>query len=148
MRWQVIQRFPRSDESRYFRFMDPLRELTPRRVSHFTTVDHDRHLALIAVREQDGKETQVGVARYLATPERTRCEFSIVVADEWQRKGLGTRLMLALIAAARAAGVSVMHGEVLAGNHRMLRFAAGLGFAPKTDRSDPRILRVELPLQP
>lgn len=137
-----------SDESRYFRFMDSLRELTPRMISHFTKVDHDLHLALIAVSEAGGRELEVGVARYVAAPDRQRCEFALVVADEWQQKGLGTQLMHALIAAARAAGVREMFGDVLATNSKMLRFAARLGFKARLDGSDPRIMRVILPLSP
>lgn len=135
-----------SDESRYNRFMDTLRELTPRMVSHFTEVDHDSHLALIAVSETGGKETEIAVARYVVSADRLACEFAIVVGDEWQRKGLGKRLMQALIAAARAAGVRLMHGDVLATNARMLRFVTPLGFSARRDAADPRVMRVELRL--
>lgn len=37
--------------------------------------------------------------------------FPIVVADDWQNKGLGTRLMQALMSAARGAGLRVMRVE-------------------------------------
>jgi acetyltransferase len=146
---ELAQEFVRglSDEARYFRFMDPLRELTPRMVSHFTSVDHDLHLALIAVSEAGGRDVEVGVARYVAAPDRERCEFSIVVADEWQKKGLGTLLMRELIAAARAAGIREMFGEVLATNAKMLRFVVRLGFRAAPAESDPRLVLVALPLR-
>jgi acetyltransferase len=142
---EIEQEFVRnlSDESRYFRFRDATRELSPRMLAHLTRVDYDRHLALIAVTEQKGREIQLGVARYVADADRRRCEFAIAVADEWQRKGLGTRLMEALIAAARAAGMREMYGEVLAGNPKMLEFAGRLGFRVFTDENDPRVMRVE-----
>lgn len=141
----IEQEFVRnlSDESRYFRFRDAVRELSPRMLAHLTRVDYERHLALIAVTDQSGREIQLGVARYVADPERKRCEFAIAVADEWQRKGLGSRLMEALIAAARAAGMREMYGEVLAGNSKMLEFATRLGFRARVDESDPRVVRVE-----
>ena len=137
-----------SDESRYYRFMDTLRELPPRMLSHFTHVDHDSHLALIAVSEMSGKEQEVAVARYVAGAGREACEFAIVVADEWQHKGLGRHLMQALIAAARHSGIGLMYGEVLAANAKMLRFVARLGFTAKLNAADPRLVRVELPLAP
>ena len=136
-----------SDESRYYRFMDTVRELSPQMLSHFTRVDYDRHMALIAVADCDGRETEVGVARYFAGDDRRRCEFAIVVADGWQRKGLGTRLMQALMAAARDAGVVSMEGEVLASNHKMLQFTAGLGFKAHFNEQDPRVMRVVASLQ-
>lgn len=141
----IEQEFVRnlSDESRYFRFRDALRELSPRMLAQLTRVDYDRHLALIAVTEHGGRETQIGVARYVVDADRGRCEFAIVVADDWQRKGLGSRLMEALMAAAHAAGMREMYGEVLAGNRRMLEFAARLGFLVRVDESDPGVLRVE-----
>jgi acetyltransferase len=141
----IEQEFVRklSDEARYFRFRDVVRELSPRMLTQLTRVDYDRHLALIAVTGHGEREIQIGVARYVVDADRSRCEFAIVVADDWQRKGLGSRLMEALMAAARAAGMREMYGEVLAGNRKMLDFAARLGFQARVDESDPSVLRVE-----
>ena len=46
----IDQEFVRnlSHESRYFRFRDAARELSPRMLAQLTRVDYDRHLALIA----------------------------------------------------------------------------------------------------
>jgi acetyltransferase len=141
----IEQEFVRnlSDESRYFRFRDAVRELSPRMLSQLTCVDYDRHLALIAVTEHDGRELQVGVARYVASDDGRNCEFAIAIADDWQRKGLGSRLMSALMAAARERGVREMYGEVLAGNQKMLEFTARLGFRARLDAADPSVVRVE-----
>ena len=141
----IEQEFVRnlSDESRYFRFRDAVRELSPRMLSQLTRVDYDRHLALIAVTERGGRELQVGVARYVAGGDGRSCEFAIAIADDWQRKGLGSRLMSALMAAAREQGVHEMVGEVLASNRKMLDFTARLGFRARLDASDPSVVRVE-----
>jgi acetyltransferase len=132
-----------SPESRYFRFMNTPQELSPRMLSHFTRIDYDLHMAFIAVTARDGRETQVGVARYVADEARQACEFALVVADEWQRKGIGALLMEALMAAARKAGIRVMFGEVLGGNDKMLRFVTGLGFTASPNEADPRLIRVQ-----
>jgi acetyltransferase len=144
----IEQEFVRnlSGESRYFRFMDSVRELSPRMLTHFTHVDYDLHMALIVVSERNGREIELGVARYIAAEDRQDCEFAIVIADDWQRQGLGTQLMLALMASARAAGIRVMHGEVLAGNQRMLQFTVKLGFRARFADHDPRLMRVEIDL--
>ena len=141
----IEQEFVRnlSDESRYFRFRDAVRELSPRMLSQLTRIDYSQHLALIAVTERDGRELQVGVARYVASGDGQSCEFAIAIADDWQRKGLGTRLMSALMAAARERGVREIYGEVLAGNQKMLHFTTRLGFHSRLDASDPRVVRVE-----
>lgn len=144
----IEQEFVRnlSSKSRYFRFMGSLRELSPQMLSHFTQVDYDRHMALIAVSEQEGKEIQVGVARYIAVGDNPVCEFAIVIADDWQHKELGVQLMQSLMSAARAAGNRAMYGEVLAGNHHMLQLMAKLGFRARFDESDARSMRVEIDL--
>jgi acetyltransferase len=135
-----------SSESRYYRFMDSVRELSPGMLQHFIQVDYVRHMALIAVSERDGAEVQVGVARYVVDQSGLSCEFSIVIADEWQRRGLGERLMRLLMDTARSAGVRWMYGEVLAGNQRMLKLTAKLNFAVHFDPIDPRMMRVEIAL--
>lgn len=136
-----------SNESRYNRFMDSVRELSPQMLAHFTRVDYDRHLALIAVAGRDDGEIQIAVARYVLSDDRQRGEFAIVVADEWQRKGLGTLLIQTLMAAARATGMRVMFGDVLASNHNMLRLMARMGFSVKVSEQDTRVMRVEINLQ-
>ena len=144
----IEQEFVRklSDESRYNRFMDTVRELSPRMLSHFTQVDYDHHMALIVVTGQGKSEVQIAVARYVAGDDGRRCEFAIVVADNWQQKGLGALLMQALMTAARAAGMRAMYGDVLASNHKMLRLMGKLGFGVKFNEQDARMMRVEISL--
>jgi len=145
---QIEQEFVRnlSEEARYFRFMDALRELSPQMLTHFTRVDYDRHMALIAVTSAGAHETQIAVARYIVTQDAHTCEFAVAVADAWQNRGVGAVLMRTLIDAARQHGLAVMFGEVLTSNHAMLAFTHRLGFRIVPDAADPRVTRVELPL--
>ncbi|MEZ5965966.1 MAG: bifunctional acetate--CoA ligase family protein/GNAT family N-acetyltransferase [Planctomycetota bacterium] len=133
-----------SQRSRYLRFMYFMRELTPAMLSRFTQIDYDREMALIAVDERDGGERQVGVARYAATDGRQACEFAIVVADDWQGRGLARRLLAMLIEVARRRGFARMDGSVLLENERMLTFVQNLGFVVEPDPDDPDLLRVSL----
>jgi acetyltransferase len=135
-----------SEESRYYRFMDTLRELSPQMLSHFTHVDYDRHMAFIAVTGEGARETEIAVARYIVGDDATSCEFAVVVADAWQRKGVGTLLMRTLIETAGARGLRRMFGEVLTGNHKMLELMQRLGFQLKLDPGDPRVMRAEIRL--
>jgi GNAT superfamily N-acetyltransferase len=61
-------------------------------------------------------------------PGRESCEFAIVVADDWQGKGLARRLMGVIIDTASSRGLRYMHGDFLSENTRMLAFVASLGF--------------------
>jgi len=135
-----------SAETRYFRFMDTLRELTPQMLVRFTQIDYDREMAFVAVVGEDGRETEVGVARYVANPDGASCEFALVVADGWQRKGLGRRMMEQLIDVARARGLKAMVGHVLAENRGMLSLCQKLGFVVADSDEGPMVKRVTLAL--
>ncbi|HEX5136011.1 MAG TPA: bifunctional acetate--CoA ligase family protein/GNAT family N-acetyltransferase [Planctomycetota bacterium] len=117
-----------SPESRYFRFMRTLAELTPEMLVRFTQIDYDREMAFVACVVRDGQETELGVARYVANPDRRTCEFAVVIGDEWQGKGIASRLMTELMRVARERGLSAMQGEVLASNTRMFHLMKNLGF--------------------
>ena len=131
-----------SNESRYFRFFNAVRDLNETVLTRFTQVDYDTEMALIAVICEDGHETEIGVARYSMNPDGRSCEFAIAVADAWQRKGIGSKLMHSLMDAARSRGLETMEGWVLAGNARMLALMDGLGFAIDANAGDPSLRHV------
>lgn len=131
-----------SDESRYFRFLNAIRELSDRMLTRFTRIDYDGEMALIAVIRENGREVEIGVARYIVNPDGRSCEFAIVVADAWQHKGIGSRLMTQLIDAARDRGLQWMEGLVLASNHKMLSLMAALGFRIESAAGEPGLRRV------
>jgi acetyltransferase len=131
-----------SDVSRYFRFFNALRDLSEADLTRFTEVDYNRQMALIAVTIENDAETQIGVARYAINPDNRSCEFAIVVADAWQRRGIGSKLMRCLMGAARSRGLETMEGWVLAGNSSMLALMDGLGFTIDPSGGDPSLRRV------
>ena len=135
-----------SPESRYFRFMDTLRELTPAMLVRFTQIDYDREMAFVATVPEGGGEAEIGVVRYIANPDGESCEFAIVIADEWHRKGLGRRLMSQVIDVARARGLRSMIGHVLSENRGMLQMCQGLGFAITDSIEGAMIKRATLAL--
>ncbi len=133
-----------SPQSRYFRFMQTVSELTQAMLVRFTQIDYDREMALVAVREdEDGHEVQVAVARYTVDPDQDGCEFALTVADDWQGRGVGSRLMQELMEVARSRSLSVIHGEVLADNHSMMSLMQRLDFSISTDPDDTSLRRVK-----
>ena len=135
-----------SERSRFFRFMYALSEITPEALSRFTQIDYDREMALIATIREDGREKQIGVARYYTLPDQTSCEFAIVIADDWQARGVARRLMAALVDAARSGRHTRMIGTVLTENRRMLKFVKSLGFRIESNPEDPQLMEVALDL--
>ena len=131
-----------SAESRYFRFMNTIRELSQGQLTRLTQIDYDREMAFVATIQRDAREFEVGVARYATNPDGESCEFAIVVADAWQGKGLARHLMGVLIEAARShGGLKLMYGEFLAENQRMLKFVTGLGFVLSVHPEDAALRR-------
>ena len=114
-----------SDESRYQRFLSPMPELRPMDLVYLTEIDHHDHEALVAF---DPGGAAIGVARYVRSASRPdAAEFAVTVADDWQRRGLGTVLMGRLAARAQAEGVRRFEASVLAENQEMLGLLEKLG---------------------
>jgi acetyltransferase len=140
----LVQAFVRnlSEQSRFFRFMNSVQELSQSMLIRFTQIDYSREMALIAVSEQSGVEVELGVARFAINPDGETCEFALVIADSMHGKGLGQKLMTALMDAARTKGMKIMEGEVLRNNADMLHLMERLGFEVKTSADDDSIKAV------
>jgi acetyltransferase len=141
---ELVRTFVRelSPESRYNRFHGALAELSPRMARWATHVDYDRHLALIAVVYRDGREVQVGAARYVVQGDGETAEFAVAVADAWQGRGVGERLLRGLIAVAAQRGLRWFEGDVLESNRGMRALARKLGFQGRARGGEARLVRV------
>ena len=136
-----------SSEARYYRFMSTIRELTPQMVARFTCIDYERDMAFVAILGESSRdEKEIGVARYVANPDGRSCEFAIVVADKWQRSGLGRYMLDRLIEVAQSRGLVIMTGEILARNQGMLKLARQMGFKIGQSPADPSLRRAMLSL--
>ena len=131
-----------SDDARHARFMTGVKELTREMLIRFTQIDYDRELALVGLVERAGTETQIAVARYIKA-DRESAHIAIVVADEWQGRGIGLRLLETLVAAARARGIVRLEGEVLADNTAVRSLLARLGFSLRRDPDGADIFLIE-----
>jgi acetyltransferase len=128
-----------SEETKYFRFMHAVHELTPEMLVRFTQIDYNREMALIAVTNDDGHEVEHGVVRYVTNPDKNSCEFALVVSDELQGHGIGQRMLTRLMEVARSRGLDMMEGEVLANNRKMLDLVRSIGFQVQPSDDDPSI---------
>ncbi len=92
------------------------------------TVDGARHQAWLAWGSHCDSAAVVGEARFEVSVCGRNAKLAIAVADDWQGRGVGRALMDELLTAARAAGLSDLHGEVLNDNLRMQAFMRRHGF--------------------
>ena len=132
-----------SATSRYYRFLAPVQELSPRMIDLLTRTDPPRLVALVAIAQADGRQSIVAETRYALNDDGAGADIAIVVADAWQRRGIGTATLAMLERMAMAAGVVRLMGESLATNDRFVRFAGRCGFAIRADHADRRFLCVE-----
>ena len=106
-------------------------------LSRFTKIDYDREMAIIATTETpQGEEQEIGVGRYIINPDGKSCEFAVVVADAWQRRGIGYKLLSCLIEIARNKGLRTMEGSVLASNAGMVELVRALDFEVRPHPED------------
>jgi acetyltransferase len=140
---ELIQELVRglSLRSRYHRFFYAMHELPAEILFRFTHNDPRSTLSMIVVLRRSGREEAIAMAQY-ATGIHPECaEFAIVVADEWQRAGLGKRLLETLACVARSAGVERLEGDILTENEPMQRMALKSGFELEMHPEDPHLYR-------
>ena len=123
-----------STRSRYGRMMGLMREPAAELLDHLMRVDYRREMALVAVVGAGADETIVAAARYGGNP--AYCEFAVVVADEWQGRGIGTHFAEFLFAYAKANGVRRMYAILPADNERMLKLAGALRMSVRRSSSE------------
>jgi RimJ/RimL family protein N-acetyltransferase len=112
----------------------------------FTDIDYERELALIATTQVQGSERQIGVARYVKESSPGDAEFAIVLSDDWQGRGLGTKLLVSLLVAAKGRGVRRLVGTTLSVNAGMLALGRKLGFKLAADPRSAIVTNLTLDL--
>ncbi|MBV9605453.1 MAG: GNAT family N-acetyltransferase [Solirubrobacterales bacterium] len=132
-----------SEHSRYMRFQTPLASLSDKQLAYLTDVDHHDHEALLAIAPGDREEI-VGVARFVRVDAGV-AECAIVVADDWQERGVATELLDRLVQRARSEDVTRFTALVLAENADALRLLERLGDTEQHRVGSQVELDIELP---
>jgi acetyltransferase len=114
--------------------------------SRFCFVDYDRELALCAEVVREGQPLLIAVARLVADPDHEEADYGVLVADEFQRRGLGRLLTEKCVEIGRRWGVARMFGETTADNTGMLRIFRQLGFKFDPPADQIVLARLELKL--
>lgn len=104
--------FRLSPQTIYRRFHSPVVYPDQTQPARLLDVDHHDREAVVAVVETE----IVGVARYFRQPGADVAEVAVVVADDWQRLGLATRMFGALAELAGSRGVRRFSVTVQADN--------------------------------
>lgn len=128
-----------SEESvrfRYFGFVSLEQRTGHEQLARVCFNDYEREIALVAEHELQSSQREIlGVARLIKEHGNNDAEWALVVADPWQRHGLGSALLRALIEAARQEKVRRMIGHILPENAAMLQVSRKLGFDLRRDET-------------
>ena len=117
-----------STESLWKRFRYLFKEATHEMASRFCFIDYDRELALCAEVIQDGQPLLIAVARLVADPDHESADYGVLVADEFQHRGLGRLLTRKCVEIGGRWGLKHIHGETTTDNLSMIRIFRELGF--------------------
>jgi GNAT superfamily N-acetyltransferase len=102
-------------------------------LNELTTIDAD-HFALGAIDPATG--AGVGLARYVRDRrDRARAVVAVVVVDDWQGRGLATRLLRSLVTRARASGVEHLEAHMIIGDVSSQRMFESVGQVETVERS-------------
>lgn len=118
-----------SEETLRVRFFVVM-EITHRMLMHFCNIDYDREIAIVAELKEEGSRRIIGGCRLIVEPDSWKGQFAILIHDEFQKQGLGEKLLDAVIGIARDKGLREIYGIVLTENDKMLKLARRMGFRP------------------
>ncbi|MDD3846278.1 MAG: GNAT family N-acetyltransferase [Syntrophorhabdaceae bacterium] len=133
-----------SEESLRVRFFS-VREITRDLLIRSCNTDYDREIAIIAEIQQDGKKRMIGGNRLISEPGTRKGQFAILIHDDFQRMGLGAKLIDILIGIAQEKQLDEIYGLVLTENEKMLTLCRKLGF--KVEQEPDGLSRVTLSLK-
>lgn len=136
-----------SEETKYLRFMYPVRELTPDIMAGVFTQDGLKRVALVVEPAQpaaDDPTPAVAIGRYAPTEDPAVCEVAITVGDPWQGRGVGRALLARLSALAARGGYTVMYAAALTTNSRMVGLARSFGFDIRSEPGGMTAMRRSL----
>jgi acetyltransferase len=122
-----------SKESLHQRFLGQFKEITEEMLHRFTQIDYDREMALVAEVSAGKNKKIVGVVRLINDPYDNTGEFTVIVADPFQRKGIGGRFVDCILEIAGERGIETVRAKFLPDNeifHRMLE-KRGFNFEEK-----------------
>jgi len=123
-----------SARSLYLRYGMPMPRMAPesaaREAARLGQARSAQHLSAVAVACSQGHEKVIAVAELAREPDRDDVpEIALVVADAYQREGIGSALCAFLVAQARREGLAALRAMALAENTAVRRMVARSGAA-------------------
>jgi len=135
-----------SPKSFFYRFLQPKHYLTDKEIAPLINCDFVSQVAIIGLIRHNLRMAIVAGARYWITGT-DEAEITFMVADAYQRQGIGTAMLKHLCSIARQAGLRHLYALATLDNEGAPRLLNKLGF-PCGIRHDPaqRIMHITVDL--
>ncbi|THB83267.1 GNAT family N-acetyltransferase, partial [Pantoea allii] len=133
-------------EDLYYRYFSEISEFTHDDLANMTQIDYDREMAIVAVRQHQGRPEIIGVTRAISDADNIDAEFSVLVRSDLKGLGMGRRLLEKMIRYTRHHGLQQLNGITMPHNRGMITLARKLNFHVDIQLDDG-IVSLKLSLQ-
>jgi acetyltransferase len=133
-----------SEDSRHLRFFAVTRGLSHTQSASFCSTDHDHREGFVAIVAAPGGGSRIVGHVCLEPAGDGRAEVAIAVADEYQGRGIGRRLIVAAFDWARWANIGTLVATMLTANVAIHRLIASLGVPYRLRPTGPDATTVEI----
>jgi len=123
---EMFQSF--SEESIRYRFFQIIKDTPHETRIRYTNIDYDREIAIVPELTEDGKRKILGVVRVGIEPDGKAGEIAFIVADPWQRLGVGTKMVDYAIEIAKDMKIETLYAIMLPDNFRAISLMKKMGF--------------------
>lgn len=121
-----------SAQSIYARFLGYIPSTSQKMIDRLTDIDYSKEMAIVAeVQDQNEKEV-IAIGR-IAGEQSLGADFAVIIADDWQGRGLGSILTEYMIEIAVNMKFSKIYATVFSTNTRMLEILRQKGFSMRKD---------------
>ena len=122
-----------SKRTQRMRFFGLVKDVNHEMLVRYTHNDYDRELGIMAEVVEGGKKKMVGVVRMVSNSYDNSAEFAIVVADPWQKKGLGSKMTDYMLEVAKSRGIKKIYACFLKDNNVMKKMFLERGFSVESE---------------
>ncbi len=130
-----------SEETKRFRFFNIFSDMSHESLIRHCNLDYDREIGIVAEMQQDGKKL-IGAVGLVSDFTRRCGEFAVVVGDQWQGKGLGSKLIDYVVEIGKDMGLETVVGYVISRNTKMIDLCVNKGFV--MEQHDEETMRATL----
>lgn len=110
--------------------------------------DYEQHIGYVITVPDEGSDRIIGEACFVIDGNSGSADIALVVADAWQRHGIGTRVLLAMARAAARRGLRWLRADVAASNRDALQMLQHCGFIGTPHPDDTQRVQLHLLLLP